>query len=478
MKAHKSESVNEIHSEADSIDESRIFARKFPILGWIPIGFYIPDCPSKYELRRLIEKHGGIVIKYEAFTYQIKPEKECNDSRKFYTGNIYSSKWIKACIKRGRFIEDNDTYCLGFNRNYELKTITKKRTAYTIIEVLKMFDLAKKDIDYSSRSVKFWDEVEKKNIIPDRTSQSLRTAWRKFSKYGEEQFIREALKDKKVRFSHQFEAVPYLSTHSKPKYVSGPSSVAESNQEIDQPLDMEVMSREATEEPPEEDDLEFLLAIEDLQSAIAFNATDDRTYSLKAPKRNGNGSLHIMFDNRDDKLRKEERKRVSNTFETPEKSENGGETLEVVKKITFEKDDDFLKADSTNIYNQDELFDFLTKDFKITLHRDPKSNELSVKSKVVQKAKDHFFEKLSRDLRDLAKEYGKEMDEMHMLFMEVSCDLGELRNLLKGEKAPKWSMLEDLAIQSEPESVEYKHICDSKGGNQVSKRRKFLELQG
>lgn len=71
-----------------------------------------------------------------------------------------------------------------------------------------MFDLAKKDIDYSSRSVKFWDEVEKKNIIPDRTSQSLRTAWRKFSKYGEELFIKEALKDKKVRFSHQFEAVP------------------------------------------------------------------------------------------------------------------------------------------------------------------------------------------------------------------------------------------------------------------------------
>jgi hypothetical protein len=208
MKPSHTESVREIQSEDEVSENSRIFARKFPLLGWVPIGFYIPDCPSKYDLRILIEKHGGIVIKYEAFCYQIKPEKECNDSRKFYTGNIYSSKWIKACIKRGRFIEDNEAYCLGFNRNLDLKTITKKRTAYTIIEVLKMFDLAKKDIDYSSRSVKFWDEVEKKNIIPDRTSQSLRTAWRKFSKYGEELFIKEALKDKKVRFSHQFEAVP------------------------------------------------------------------------------------------------------------------------------------------------------------------------------------------------------------------------------------------------------------------------------
>lgn len=54
----------------------RIFARKFPIIGWVPIGFYIPDSKSKYDLRRLIEKHGGMVVKYEAFCYQIKPQKE------------------------------------------------------------------------------------------------------------------------------------------------------------------------------------------------------------------------------------------------------------------------------------------------------------------------------------------------------------------------------------------------------------------
>lgn len=149
-----------------------------------------------------------------------------------------------------------------------------------------------------------------KNIIPDRTSQSLRTAWRKFSKYGEEQFIKEALKDKKVRFSHQFEAVPYLNNQTKPKSVSGPSSVVGSQPENEQALDMDVMSREASEEP--EEDMEFLLAVEDLQSAIAFNATDDRTYSLKAPKRaDGLGSLDSMYECRDDKLSNEERKRLS-----------------------------------------------------------------------------------------------------------------------------------------------------------------------
>ena len=113
----------------------------------------------------------------------------------------------------------------------------------------------------------------------------------------------------------------------------------------------------------------------------------------------------------------------------------------------------------------------------MTITRNISNNEFNVKKVPVQRSKEQFFEGLSKGLRDLAKEYGKEMDEMHMLFMEVSCDLGELRNLLKGEKAPKWSMLEDLAIQSEPDSAEFKHICNSKGESHVLKRRKFLELQ-
>lgn len=275
MKLRRNQDKNDNNSDDDFAINTRIFARKFPKLSWVPIGFFIPDCPSKYELRKLIEKHGGIVIKkYEAFTYQIKPEKECNDSRKFYTGNIYSSKWIKACIKRNHFIENNDTYCLGFNVNKEMKTIHKKRTAYTIIEILKMFDLAKKDNDNSSKSVKFWDEVEKKNVIPDRTSQSLRTAWRKFSMYGEEQFIKEALRDPKIRFSHQFEAVPFIHTTTKETYK--PSEISSSvvsnrditpKKEIEKPLDMEVISQDPSEgHDEEENDLEFLLAVDDLQS--------------------------------------------------------------------------------------------------------------------------------------------------------------------------------------------------------------------
>ena len=77
MKLRRNQNKNDQNSEDDVNVNTKIFARKFPQLGWVPIGFYIPDCKSKYECRKLIEKHGGIVIKkYEAFTYQIKPEKD------------------------------------------------------------------------------------------------------------------------------------------------------------------------------------------------------------------------------------------------------------------------------------------------------------------------------------------------------------------------------------------------------------------
>lgn len=122
------------------------------------------------------------------------------------------------------------------------------------------------------------------------------------------------------------------------------------------------------------------------------------------------------------------------------------------------------------------MVSFLEKDFKLTIQRDP-SNKLSVKSKVLQTSQDHFFEKLSKELKDLAKEYGKEMDELHMLFMEVCCDIGELKKVLRYGSGSSWTMLEDLALQREPDSMEFKHICDSKGGSQVNKRKKFLEIQ-
>lgn len=102
-------------------------------------------------------------------------------------------------------------------------------------------------------------------------------------------------------------------------------------------------------------------------------------------------------------------------------------------------------------------------------------------SKTASKAtKLDFFSNLAYELEHLSKIYARDIDEIHMLFMEVSCDLGLLKKVLEGEASSntlKWNELEDLAVQSEPGSVEYQFICNQKGRDEVRKRRIFLEKQ-
>ena len=57
-----------------------------PIIGEVPMMFYIPKCGEAYdELKDLIEEHGGMVVdKHECFTYQIKPEQAKLKMNDFY----------------------------------------------------------------------------------------------------------------------------------------------------------------------------------------------------------------------------------------------------------------------------------------------------------------------------------------------------------------------------------------------------------
>ena len=48
----------------------------------------------------MIEDYGGICYdKYEAYTYQVKPEKEANDAKDFHTGKVYQISWLLESIK-------------------------------------------------------------------------------------------------------------------------------------------------------------------------------------------------------------------------------------------------------------------------------------------------------------------------------------------------------------------------------------------
>ena len=55
--------------------------------------------------------------------------------------------------------------------------------------------------------------------------------------------------------------------------------------------------------------------------------------------------------------------------------------------------------------------------------------------------------------------------------METWCDIEELKNVLKGEKNRQRNHLEDLALQSDHGSREYKHIQEFKAENFEKKRK-------
>ena len=151
--------------------------------------------------------------KYEAFTYQLKPEHECDSPSEYYTGNVFSSKWIFESIAAKKFLPAN-TSLLGFNKNGHKRTLPKEKVAYTMTEILAMLEIVKKAkgqfkspaAAISVKSLKFWKAVEKKNIIPDRSAESLRMTYKKYQSMNEVDFIKHAItklcEDKVFMYSH------------------------------------------------------------------------------------------------------------------------------------------------------------------------------------------------------------------------------------------------------------------------------------
>lgn len=91
-----------------------------------------------------------------------------------------------------------------------------------------------------------------------------------------------------------------------------------------------------------------------------------------------------------------------------------------------------------------------------------------------------FFALLSRDMLLLSEKYKKPIEELHQMFLSVSCDRAQLVKLLeaKGEKngVVTWNTLEDLALTNGPENVTYQLIAEEKTLEEVWKRKTFLEI--
>ena len=65
---------------------------------------------------------------------------------------------------------------------------------------------------------------------------------------------------------------------------------------------------------------------------------------------------------------------------------------------------------------------------------------------------------IAQDMLELSEKYKKDVNDMHQLFYEVSCDREELIRLLEGQSVTQWTVLEDLALKGDTGSEAYKHV--------------------
>jgi hypothetical protein len=417
------------------------------------VAFYVPDCKQREVLKETIEENGGIVYDvFEAYSYQIKPDNECENPEEFFTGKIYSANWIHDSIQKGEFIKDNSKYLLGFNKNPKRRSIPKGRCPYTITEVLQMFDFVEKQQQNTTEpkqvsSLKFWRAIERRNMIPDRSAQSLKTAYRKFCKLSKEEFVKQALLNDEdgrrgFKYSHLEEEPPIFGPDYDPN--SCPTTVTK-KPDIPTPFEDE-KPQEFKEESEDDDQIEFVLAVDDLESVVSYRPQNTgHVYSAQAGQKRPDRLLNELF------------------------------TPEATVRVKIEEGKEVTKGRDT-VYDMESLQKYLKGKGHLKIEKHTETGTRRVLGEFKEKVQEEYFTKLSKELHKLARQYSKKMDEIHMLFMEVSCDLEDLKRLLKGEQRAKWSMLEDLAIQSDDGSVELKHVADVKGEGQVKKRKKFLEL--
>jgi hypothetical protein len=218
------------------------------------------------------------------------------------------------------------------HKKSSLVTIPKgTRRQYTITEVLRIWEEVEKERIKGLPPMSFFHKLEALNLVPDRSASSLRTAWKKFSKMTKNKFVKGAMAKQSVRFSHTFAEAPEVEipeekTTKKRTYKRNLNNVfnsastrpvEESSTPSEEPMqvDMDVMTKEPSIVDNCNEDFEFLLAVEDMQSALSHEGDMEHSYSMK-PRKKRARNLDALFDNYEE-TRGVKRVKVTETEENP-----------------------------------------------------------------------------------------------------------------------------------------------------------------
>lgn len=81
---------------------------------------------------------------------------------------------------------------------------------------------------------------------------------------------------------------------------------------------------------------------------------------------------------------------------------------------------------------------------------------------------------MHNQLKEIEKKYNKTPSEIADIFVKVSGDVNSVRRYFEGDNVALWTYLEDLALTRPEGSLEYKCLEESKGKEEMKKRKAFL----
>lgn len=462
-----------------------ILTQKFPVVGRVPISFYIPESKRKEQCKLIIEAHGGVVLDtFEPYMYQLRLENESKGPKHYFSGNIYHFRMVTEAIKLGYMMPNVESFLAGFNKKgRELTGVNKK--PYTFLEMAKLYDivyqqynqtllrgdsankLSKEDeenevIPLVTECYKenFWELVENKHLIPGRTKKGLRACYRKFltAKASKKAALAYSLENpSNGRYSHIFKYKPIVNEEVSPEKTAEKSPDSNNNCDASssrEDQEVEIFCVESPgKEPSDTSDIqEFVLAVEDLQSVVSYRESNDQAYNMKT------------------NLAKKNNRRLTSMYTDFEEDcqfqEFGNKRVKVSESTEI----------SYPLYENEELTNYTENIDKLYLQTD-----LTMRVRYVSKAQTktsrlEAFKMVSELLKDLAYKYHVPLDVIHMKFFEVSCDFGLLKASLEGNNVG-WSLFEDLTIKNISDNHKAVDYLDGRRPQEdILRRKKFLQF--
>ncbi|CDW87241.1 UNKNOWN [Stylonychia lemnae] len=187
-------------------DATQLFTENLPVIGRVPILFYIPKCKGAGKLKSLVHQYGGIAIpQIECCAFQISPDTKEDLKSQFGKGFVFSYKWIIESIASQRVLRPE---------NYKIyqiegkKEVSFSRTKFTIREIMKIFEVVSQNPQRRTKNPVYWNQSIERGYFPGRSVHSINAQWQRFCLYDSlDAAIKQAIR-LKMPYCVSFREIP------------------------------------------------------------------------------------------------------------------------------------------------------------------------------------------------------------------------------------------------------------------------------